>query len=239
MKPTPQIRIVRVQYGPFPAAATLNVKMAPDRPLLYSTLEICWKAPDPTAAVSHLEQALLRFSSTFGKHECRGPRVYHVLLGGDGHHPVHPVAPPFEGALALAHIIEHAVIDFLCTVTDEKRCSGVTAALRDPPCRFDLMIECPDFHLGRCCLALAVAWLSSAAGGQDLGPEKQKTLAAARLAYSQPGRPLTPPVVARTLGCSERQAERALFELRDAGYLDEFSCTINLSGVPEFRVGAG
>ena len=70
---------------------------------------------------------------------------------------------PLDARLALAHLIEHAVIDFESAITRATRISGVTGARRSPPGRFDLMVECPDPAVGRLCLALAVLSLTGAA----------------------------------------------------------------------------
>lgn len=253
MSQAPAIRIVKVEYGPWPAAASLNPRIAPDSLLLRATLVIRWEEPHPLAAIARLEQALLDLSPGFARHECRGPRAYHVFLGDGAPAPALAPAPApgppshgaggppearggFDGGLALAHLIEHVVLDFLCAITHERRCSGFTGVLRDPPGRFDLMVECGDFGAGRFCLALAVASVTSALQGRALGAMERETLLLARLVYTRPGQALTPPAAARALGWTERQAARALAVLRDLGYLSERTYTVNLSGIPEYRV---
>lgn len=243
MQPTPAIRIAKVDYGPFADAPRLNPKLSPTHPLLLATLDIRWDPEDPVAQIARLERSLLAISPRFVKHECRGPDAYHVFRGdGDGGDASgSETAPPpgpdkIEGRLALAHLIEHAVIDFQCAITSVRRCSGITAAYRTRKDRFDLMVECPDRRVGRASLALALAWVTSALGGRVTGPAERDVLDAARLVYTHPERSLTPVAAARALTCPEDRAAQALAALCDVGYVLEAPCTVNLSGIPAYRL---
>jgi hypothetical protein len=247
MQRPPEIAIVKVDHGVFPEASSLNRRIAPDSPLLVATLDIRWDEPDPASVVGGLEEMLRLISSSFSFHQCRGPHVYHVFTGGSrgssaaapsrlGRRPLQWVPARFDGCLALAHLIEHAIIDFQCGIAEVTRCSGLTGAHRSPTGRFDLMIECRDFSVGRCCLALAVVWLTAGAAGTPIGAEERRTLSVARLAYRQGARLLTPIGAAAELGISEAQAGRALEALRQVGFLSEPGCTMNFSGLPSYRV---
>jgi hypothetical protein len=240
MVPPPRITVVSVIHGPFPAAAALNHKIDPVHPILRATIDITWDDPEPAAAIGRLERTLRPLSPTFERHECRGPRAYHVFLGdGAGPGPA-PAGPDggFDGRLALAHVIEHVVIDFLFAAGGQDRCSGVTGARRDNVDRYDLLIECDDDRLGRLCLGLAVAVVTSAFHGQPLGAADRDPIAVARLARARPGRPLTPPEVERALAWDEGRVRRALAVLRRLGYLREEIYAMNLSGIPEYRAAA-
>ncbi len=236
MPTAPEIRVAKIEYGPLPEASVLNPRMTAGSPLLLATLDIRWDPDDPVPAVARLEAALASFRPGLDQHECRGLPRYHVLA------LVRPASTqaaadgPFEGALALAHLVEHAVIDFQCSILDQTRCSGITAAHRAPRGRYDLMIECPEQHVGRCCLVLATTWLTSMARGHTLGTAEREILTAARLAYARRGETLRPMAVARSLGWPEARAASALSALRDVGYLVEATDTVNQSGVPEYRI---
>ena len=241
MPSVPVVRIVRLAYEPsVAAAASLNPRFAPDSLLLLATLNICWDEPDPFSSISRLEEELLAFSPSFGRHECRGEQAYHVFLGGARQNPAAnrraSFPEPFEGCLALAHLIEHAIIDFQCTVTRQKRCSGVTGAHREPANFYDVIVECSDLRIGKTCLSLALSWLTSILAGQPIGSAERQVLAAARLAYRRRGQALMAPAVARALGCSERRAEKALSVLQGAGCLDQTPYSFNFSGIPEYRM---
>ena len=243
----PDVRIVEVEFAPSSLAASLNREIAPDSELMRAALDIRWSEPEPASALARIEQRLVDFSPTFRSHQCRGPIAYHVFLrdrsgaagdtAGDPGPASGTSAQPFDACLALAHLIEHAIIDFESSVTEEARISGVTGARRKPPGRFDVMVECHDRHIGRLCLGLAVATLAGAADERPPGRRERETLAAVRLAYRHPGRTWTPGAVARVLGWSFPQAARALSSLHDLGYLTEFPWTVNISGVPQYRVG--
>ncbi len=242
----PDVRIVEVEFAPSSVAASLNREIAPDGQLMRAALDIRWREPQPVAALARIESRLVDFSPTFRSHQCRGPIAYHVFLsprtGAPGESPAEEpaagegAAQPFDACLALAHLIEHVIIDFESAVTEEARISGVTGARRKPLGRFDVMVECNDRRIGRLCLGLAVSALTGAADERPPGRRERDTLAAVRLAYRHPGRTWTPGAVARVLGWSFPQAARALSSLRDLGYLAEFTCTVNISGVPQYRV---
>jgi len=238
----PDIKLIKIEYGAFPPASRLNHKIAADSLLLRATLDIRWDDPDPASAVARCERALLAFSPSFKRHQCRGPEAYHVVPGngrnagaaGGREHP--RPGQPFDGALALMHLIEHVMIDFQCAVTDQKRCSGITAAHRGARGRYDLIVESPDYGIARCCLALALSSVSAATDGSFPGTIERDILHVARAAYTRPWRSLNAPDLARELGWTEARAGRSLGALRDVGYLSERPYTVNISGLSDFRV---
>lgn len=248
----PQVQIVETEYGPLRLAASLNRRIDGGRPLLRATLDIHWHDPGAASALTQIEAALARFSPSFRHHECRGPLAYRVFVqdcppsslgtetdpGASARREttVDTRPQPFDAGLALAHLIEHAVIDFESAITGETRISGVTGARRKPPGRFDLMVECPDPAVGRLSLALAVLSLTSAAEARPPGGREHDLLATARSAHHHPGCVFTPPGVARAFDWPLARADVALSSLRDLGYLAPLAYTINFSGVPCYRV---
>jgi len=235
MRAEPKICVLQTEYGTYPGAAALNWKFPRDAPIMLLTLEIAWDPSDPIKAISHLEETLLAFSPAFEKHECRGAEAYHVFAS-KGRPGARLPTDTFNPRLALAHLIEHAVIDFQCVITDEKRCSGVTAEYRGHPGRFDLMIECRDPSVGRLSLALALAWLPAAIQSDHLGAAEREILEAARLVYRRPYEGLSPPAVAQAMTWTEEKATRALGALLEIGYLAETPYAMNLSGAPQYRI---
>jgi hypothetical protein len=246
MAASPAIRIVGSEYGLFPEAARLNRFIRKGEPVLRATLDIAWSEPEPRAALSILEDLLMEFSRSFRLHACRGPHSYHVFA--DGRRRLAETAAialesgrtnGFEGSLALAHLIEHVAIDFVCRITGQRRCSGVTGALRFPVGRFHLLLECPDRLCGRLALALAVAVLVTGLAGRPPGDDERNLVRAARVVFEHPERSHTPPAIARSLGWTEERAALALKALRDMGYLASQAWTVNTSGCPEYRLATG
>ena len=228
----PRIDIEACDFGRFPVASTLNARIPAGAPLLRATLAVRWDDADASASLQGLEASLLGLSPSFRRHQCRGPSAYHVF-GGNGR----PRAPAdFEPGLALAHLLEHVVIDFECAVTDAPRCSGVTGALRARPGWYHMFVECPEKGVGRLCLALARRTLDGILAGVEVGASERQAIASARLAYRDPDKPLTPPAVARRLACLEAEAGRALDLLSGLGYLREVPYSVNFSGVPTYRL---
>jgi hypothetical protein len=245
----PSIRIIGSEFGRFPEAVRLNSSIRRGATLLRATLDIAWPETDARDALSMLERLLTAFSTSFRLHECRGPHGYHVFT--DGRKVASPAAGTpapaaagarsngFEGSLALAHLIEHVAIDFVCRITGQRRCSGVTGALRFPAGRFHLLLECPDRQSGRLALGLAVSVLMAGLAGRPPGGDERDLMRAARIVFEHPERPLTPPAVARTLDWTAERAGRALESLRDLGYVDSRNWSVNMSGCPEYRLAAG
>src|SRR2546426_5440682 len=144
----PEVQVVQIDYGPLALAASLNRAIARDSPLLKATLDVRWDEADAATQLHRIETALAAFSPSFREHQCRGSRVYRVFPkeepaltgagGGDAgaggaRGAAEDARPqPFDAGLALAHLIEHAVIDFESAITRATRISGVTAARRSP-----------------------------------------------------------------------------------------------------------
>lgn len=235
----PQIDVEQVLFDRFPIAAALNPRIRAARPLLRVALRIQWDDGDPSAALGQVEKGLLSFSPDFRRHTCRGPDGY-ALFAGNGRGRTRSAMAPaaFEGSLALAHLIEHMVIEFECRVSDLRVCSGVTGALRRTPGLYHLFVETPEPGVGRFCLALALRTIRAQLEGRLPGPQEDEALSGARLAFSRPQQRLTAPRVARALSWTQTSAARALELLRDLGCLREEPYAVNLSGLPAYRLEA-
>jgi hypothetical protein len=242
----PEFAIAAIQHGTFQEASRLNPRFAPDRPLLLTTLDIVWTPADPLEAIAGLEERLLAFSPGFRKHECRGLEAYHVFPGpkAAAHDKPSPKGPrrasspreaPYDANLALAHLVEHAIIDFQCEVTGESTCSGMTGAYRSVEHRYDLMVECGDFELGCCCLGLALSWMHEALQGHFLGVEHKDVLAALGWVRRHGSRAVFSSRLAMARGWTEERAERALTAIRDTGYLEIIPYSVSISGLREYR----
>jgi hypothetical protein len=237
MPVVPQIDVEEILYGRFPVAATLNRRIRAARPLLRVTLRIRWDDRDPSAALGQVEKELLAFSPGFGQHSCRGADGYEVFTGNGGRRTRGGAAPPgLDGGLALAHLIEHMVIEFECRVADLRLCSGVTGALRRTPGLYHLFVETTERGVGRFCLALALRTMRAQFDGRPPGAEEDEALSAARLAFSRPQQRLTIPLMASALSWSPSTAARALALLRDLGFLREEPYGVNLSGLAAYRL---
>jgi hypothetical protein len=241
----PKISILEIRHGTFPQASRLNPRFTPDRPLLLVTLRIRWAPKNPPRAIAALEKGLLAFSPAFRRHQCRGMGIYHVFsdAGGNGgsrsgsgeSSASSGVEEEFDAGLALAHLLEHAVIDFLSEVTGEASCSGITGAHRSASHRYDVLVECREIEIGCCCLALALAWLQGLCRGQALGSAEKEVLSVLRWIHRRPAPEVFASRVAGALGWSEDRVERALQALQATGYLEAIDYAMNLSGVPAYH----
>jgi hypothetical protein len=251
---TPDVTVVALSYGPYPEAAALNPRLAPDQPLLLATLDIFWSPPDPAAEIARLEESLVGLSPGLAAHQCRGLPAYHVFLGArrggrpgaDGAGAAPGDAPgagedapgpaPYDARLAFAHLVEHAVIDFQCSITGRRRCSGVTGAHAARDGRYDILVESTGPRVGNACLALAAAWLAEAAAGRRLGDDEREILTVAAWLHGRDGGAWSAPLLSLALGLTETGAGRALAALADVGYVEGMRATMSLDGLREYRV---
>jgi hypothetical protein len=241
----PEITISEIQHGTLPHASRLNPRFTRDRPLLLATLEVRWAPRSSRRAIAGLEERLLAFSPGFRRHECRGMEIYHVFsrVGGNGSSRAAGEAAPvssgrkegYDAGLALAHLVEHAVIDFLCEVTGEMTCSGVTGAHRSVSHRYDLLVECRELEVGCCCLALALGWIQELCRGHSIGSAEKEVLSVLRWVHRRAAPTVFANRVARALGWREDRVERALATLQETGYLETTAYAMNLSGLPAYR----
>jgi hypothetical protein len=244
---SPEIKVTNLQHGIFEQARRLNPRFVPDRPLLVVTLEIGWAPREPRKAIAILEEKLLRFAPGLRHHQCRGPDGYVVFSASGRGNGVSPSdaklnAPgarergePYDPGLALAHLLEHVIIDSQCSVTGELTCSGVTGAHRSASARYDVLVECRELPIGCCCLALAVGWFQSLLQGGSVGEAEKESLSALKWIHRHASGVVFSTGLARFLGWSEERAERALATLYAAGYLEAQTYGVNLSGLMEYR----
>lgn len=141
-----------------------------------------------------------------------------------------------EPGLALAHLIEHVMIDAVAFVTGLERVSGVTGAHQDSERRFDVYVECPDYPV--CLLAryVGIAWVLTLLRRGSLDPAGARTLPVARLVYNLRPRSLDPGRAAGEVGIVEAAALEILERLEVAGFVRRAAYTVNLSGTPHFRL---
>jgi len=194
-----------------------------------------------------MEEKLLLFAPGLRHHQCRGPDGYLVFSSsehGDGAVAPEPKrsAPDaaqgnemYDPGLALAHLLEHVIIDSQCSVTGERTCSGVTGAHRSASCRYDIMVECRELAIGCCCLALAVGWFRSLLRSGSMGGAEKESLSALQWIHHHAPGVVFSVGLARFLGWSEERAERALATLHGTGYLETRTYGVNLSGLKEYR----
>jgi hypothetical protein len=171
--------------------------------------------------------------------------TYHAFsrVGGNGGSYPGVEGPPvasgskerYDAGLALAHLLEHALIDFLCEVTGEMPCSGITGAHRSAPYRYDLLVECRELEVGCCCLALALSWIQGLCRGHPMGSADREVLSILRWIHRRNTPMVFASRVARVLGWREDRVARALAALQETGYLETMNYAMNLSGMPVYR----
>jgi hypothetical protein len=167
-----QLTVLSETYGRFPEVLPLNPDIAPDSRLLKTRLEIAWRAGDAVERLRSLEERLELVSPSFRRHGCGGDAPYRLFAARRPLEAVPPAGrPPVEPALALAHLIEHVMIDTVSYVTQAASIAGVTGALFDPPGQYDVFVESPDGEVALLARRLSCEWVEAALVGEDLDAE--------------------------------------------------------------------
>ena len=253
MKTHPSVNVLASDYGYHPSILALNQSLRPDTPTLRLTLEINWNPRDPVRSLSDLETGLLEVCPDLGRHHCRGPAQYHVhaalrnnAQNGDGrefatqdHLPFRQrAAGAIEPSLALAHLIEHAMIEAVAFLTDSEKVSGVTGAHRYSVRRFDVYVECPDHTVGLLARYVGITWILSLLRRGSFDRAESLALQGAKLLYNRRPDSLEPAHAAEVLGIEAELARDILDRLEAAGFARRAVYTLNQSGTPHFQVSA-
>lgn len=192
-----RILITGSEIGSYPKVLPLNSKFRSGVPLLKLQVEIDWKPRSPALALSALEQRLMELCPSLRHHECRGHRPYHILCSDEQKAAGHE---PLEVSLALAHLLEHVLIDALAFITSAPLVSGITGAHKDSTRRFDIFVECSDPSLAPLVVWLAVSWLSASLDGTPLDGAGRPALDVVRVLYQKRPEPLPVEDLAAQLG---------------------------------------
>jgi hypothetical protein len=203
--------------------------MRADHWTLRVELEIQWEPEEPVRALSSLEASLLTVLPGLNAHRCGGPPEYHVRTFAarrrDG-----SAGPVVEPALALAHIIEHVMIDAIAFVTTASSVSGVTGARRGSNRRFDVFVECRDPAVGALARHVGVTWTTAILRDGSMDPSRVRILAAARTLYRRGARVFEADRVADEMGLRGSEASGVIEELEKAGFAARLAFTMNFSG---------
>ena len=230
-----RILIAGSEVGPHPEVLPLNSGFRADVPLLKLQVDIDWNPPHPARALASLEERLEEPLPGLREHQCRGHLRYHILrsaeqLDGEQEH--------IEAALALAHLLEHVMIDTLAAITSAPLLSGITGAHRDSARRFDIFVECPDPSLAPLVVRLSVSWISASLDGTSLDGGGRLTLELVHLLYERRSEGLAPQEIARHLRREPAAVRRALLWLEQSGFVCKEPCPMNSRGRERYRLQA-
>lgn len=223
------IRILDFRFGAWPEVAPLNPALIPGSALLKLTLDLDWTDPDAAAVLGRVEDALARVSPTFRRHQCRGPHVYRVFSRVRGEGPPHDGGKPPEPSLALAHILEHAILDTVAFVTGAERVSGVTGAHRDAEHVYDVFVECSDTATASLAVQTALMWVADILEGREPEPRSRLALELARYLWRRRTM-VALESVASELGLGACEVAAAAEALGERGFAVEIRPTMDLSG---------
>jgi hypothetical protein len=229
-----RIQVLELAFGRYPQILPLNPALRADATCVRATLAIERPGTEPRALLSNLETRLLEVSPSLRRHQCRGPRQYHVFV----HHAAPAGAPleQVEAGLALAHLIEHVVIDAVAFLTGADSISGVTGALSGFGDRYDIYVECPEPIAALLAVLLALHWVQALASGQSLDGTGRPALQVARLLYQRRPSALDADHAAAALGAERGELEAALGWLQRQGIACPLPHTMKLSGMPDYRL---
>jgi hypothetical protein len=213
------IEVLDSDFGLHPQILPLNPSLRPDASSLKLRLRVGWEPDDPTQPLRALEERLSLACPGFSRHECRGPAEYHVRrFSRERSLPLLRPRAPVEGALALAHLVEHVMIDVVAFVARASSVSGVTGALARARATYDVFVECPDASTAALAAFLGPAWVASLLEGDALAPDGRSLLETARALNDRRPEARSAAEIARQLGRAPGSIEACLGVLEKAGY---------------------
>jgi hypothetical protein len=218
-----------------PEALPLNPMFRDGARSLKLVVDIAWYPREPGPAVTALEHALAHLAPSLRNHQCRGEAAYEAFPADTRPAP----DGSWEPALALAHLIEHVMIDAIVFVTGAPRVSGVTGAHRGRKRRFDVIVECPSLPLAHLATAVALHWvhvLTRHGSPDGLG---RPVLELARWLYRVHPSPADATDAARRLDADVEGTAARLDWLLDVGFARRVDWTINFSGLVQYVVDDG
>jgi hypothetical protein len=209
----PHVQIVDAALGEFLPVASLNPSFRPRALKLRLVLEVAWSPPRAAAALIGLQGRLLELLPTFRRHTCRAPAEYGICS------PAFTAGSRIEAPLALAHTLEHVMIDTIACVTRAPSISGVTAAFPGCDELFDLFVECPDPLLARLATHVALVDVVDLLDADTAPMPLLPLLELARDCYESGSRPIDPLRSARRLGRTDAGIDRDFATLVEIGFL--------------------
>ncbi len=236
----PRIRVIHGDVGSHPEIRSLNPRFAKGVPVLKLTLEIDWAPDEPVRSFSDLEARMAEVCPSLARHECRGDGDYAVLGARRG--PSRPgghAAADFEAALALAHLLEHAMIDSVAFVTEAHTVSGVTGAYAKGRRRFDVFVECPAPVVGPAIFHVVLGWISALSSGEPLNGDGRGLLEVVRRLHRDAGQGLGIASTARELAISPDTVSHLLRQLEQEGIVRRVDHNLNFSGDVYYRTYPG
>ena len=220
MKRRSRIRIASSEVGLFPESLTLNRRFRPDVQRIKLAVEIEWEPFGRSKALGRLEESLVALSPTLRQHECFGQSGYRILRGLDGRRREADVeVTGIELPLAVAHLLEHLMIDMVATLTGESLISGATGARWDSRQRFDIFVECPDVAVAPLVVRLSVSWMKAMLAGRELDGTGRPALELAQQIYAGAGRGFDPTAWARRQRRDPHRVASALRWLQRNGFV--------------------
>jgi hypothetical protein len=210
-----RILITGSEVGPHSAVLPLNASFRPDVPLLKLQVDIDWSPSDPVEALTVLEDRLVELCPGLRQHQCRGHVRYRILRA---HEAGEVAQAPIEASLALAHLLEHVLIDAMAFIVSAPLLSGITGALEDSEQRFDIFVECPDPSVAPVTVRLAVSWVSALLEGTSLDGRGRQALELVHLLYERRSEGLPVEEIVQNLGRAPEEVHRTLLWLEQNGF---------------------
>lgn len=231
----PRIEVLALDLGHHPEVLPLNPRFREGAATLKLTLDVHWRPERPRAALAALEGRLAEVAPSLRRHQCRGPEDYRVFRPpADGRDE-----PAIEAALALAHLVEHVILDTVSFVTGAPTVSGVTGAHRGRRNRFDVFVECATPAVARLASGLALHWTRALLAREALDGMGRPVLALARYLFLHHPVEVDPRLAAADLDVDPAATERLLDWLRETGFAREVPWSLNFSGIPRYALADG
>ena len=230
------MKLITRDYGPHEEATPLNPGFSEGLWRLKLTIEIGEELSSEFR--KRLPQVIGRLAVLFPAlpgHKCCGSStLIETLLSLEGQSQC---GAQDRGAAAdVAHVFEHVLIDTISSLSDMRRCSGITCGHREPEHRFDIFVECPGERLGNFASSLALLIVPELpVPGGNYGVYA-RAFSLARFITRKKLKVLTPSAVAQEVNWTKGEFEDTLELLSELGFVARRQFAMNFSGTRSFEV---
>ncbi len=138
------LEIKEIFYGEFAEISGLNPRFEPGSKKIKIVLDICGPgAREANEDLTAVFVRLQRLLPSLDRHQCGEHLFEDLKLGRKTLY-----SQRLDKITAIAHMMEHVIIDLQSKITGMDSCSGITCGYKEPSYRFDLFVECKDKNVG-------------------------------------------------------------------------------------------
>lgn len=208
------LQIVALGYGGFSEVNAYNPRFRPEQQKLRVTVLVAPPDGDSLLGPERLYSKMAALFPSLARHQC-GPDNSPNSNASD--FPLRCL----NSNMDISHLMEHLIIDLLCSVGKMNMCSGVTCAHDKSLRRFDIFVECQDPRLGQFAALYTACLLDDTILHGTPGELWSPRLLAAGALYPSTLREATPGKLRRQFGWSLELSRQIIEDLKELAFFHD------------------